>query len=231
MKHGVLVAVLLAFLISAPSATGYPQLYSYVTDESGVLLSDEVVLIENVCQDIYATTGCEMAVLIVPTTEPDTILIYGVETFELNALGQEGKDNGLLLIVATDDNEWRIEVGYGLQDILSASRVGSIGDTIIEPNLTEGNYFTGIGGAVSEIAQIILDEYDYEGVEPPKSKYPISFIPLTFWQLVLVFGIIVFLTVITKGRILFFIPMLLGKGGGKIGGGGRSGGGGAGGKW
>jgi len=102
---------------------------------------------------------------------------------------------------------------------------------IIEPNLTQGNYFTGIGGAVAEIAQIILDEYDYEDFEPAKSRYPISFIPLTFWQLVLVFVILVFLTVITKGRIFFFIPMLLGKGGGKIGGGGRSGGGGAGGKW
>jgi len=184
--------------------------------------------IEQLCMYVYDNTGAEIAVLVVNSTHPDDILTYAYNTFQQNGLGQEGEDNGLLIVLATDTNEWRVEVGYGLEGVLPDAKVGSFADEFLVPQIELGDYSTGIYDLVNNLGGVILE--DYVG-EPVKSPYPISFIPLTFWQLVIVVGIILALTVITKGRILYFIPYLIGKRGGKIGGGGRSGGGGAGGKW
>lgn len=207
-------------------AQEYPVLEYYATDQAGVLygISD----IENLCLYVYEQTGAQMAVLVVNTTYPDDMNTYAAKTFQQNELGQEGKDNGLLLVIATDTDEWRIEVGYGLEGALPDSLVGSIADEYLVPEIElYGDYYTGIYNTLDALGTQIL--VNYEDAEPPKSPYPISFIPLTWGQWFIVIGIMLFLAVITKGRILLFIPWIFS--GGKIGGGGRSGGGGAGGRW
>ena len=218
--------------IAAPACTGteYPTLEYKFTDQVGVLYGSEIYDIEGVCASVYSQTGAEMAVLVVNTTQPDGITIFTVETFEKNGLGQEGEDNGLLLVVSTGESAWRIEVGYGLQGVLSNSRVGMLADDVLVPHLNQSYYYDGIYETVLALGQIIVDEYVGEPAKE-KNPYPISFIPLTFWQLVLAIVVIVVLTIVTKGRIIFWLPFLLSGGkGGKNWGGGRSGGGGEGGK-
>ncbi len=228
MLRRVIVIVLAAMVFIAPlgSCEEYPVLEYYVTDYAGVLygISD----IENLCMYVYDQTGAQMAVLIVNTTQPDDINTFATKTFQQNELGQEGKDNGLLLVIATDENLWRIEVGYGLEGILPDSLVGSIADEYLVPEIElYGDYYTGVYNTLDVLGTQIL--VNYEDAEPPKDPYPISFIPLTWTQWFIVIGIMVALAILTKGRIFLFIPWIFS--GGKIGGGGRSGGGGAGGKW
>ncbi len=217
-------------VLSAPMANGqeaYPVLEYYVTDLTGsALYSFEVTDIGALCEYVYEQVGAQIAILVVNTTYPDEINLYATKTFQQNELGQEGKDNGLLIVVATDEKLWRVEVGYGLEGVLPDSRVGSLVEEYLLPPMEYGDYGTGLYDLVNNMGGIILEEY--EG-EPGKSRYPISFIPLTTNQWFLAIAVMVFLAIITKGRIIMFIPWLFS--GGKIGGGGRSGGGGAGGKW
>ncbi len=221
------VVIVLSLLV--PAVSGYPQLDYYVTDDVGVLLSDEIYLIEQVCSDMYYETGVEMAILIVNDTGDDDITLFAVKTFEENGIGQEGEDNGLLFIIVTGTDEWRIEVGYGLQGTLPAILVHHIAEDNLEPAMAQGDYFTGIGSTVAELADEILENYDGEPVKKT-SPYPISWLPLTGFQLLLV-GVVIIVMIITKGQlVLWILPFLGGGSGRKKWGGGRSGGGGSRGK-
>jgi len=233
----VLAAALLV-LSPALAAGEYPRLEYYVTDRAGVLLLSEVQDIEDVCVEVYSKRGAEMAILIVNTTAPDDIVTYGVRTFERNALGQKGKDDGLLMVIATDTKEWRVEVGYGLEGVLPDALVGRIADTHLVPFLNQSDFYDGILYTAAFLGQEIITNYTSGG--PPKqaapADYPIPWLPCTAWQLVVIV-VVLALTAGTKGRILMWIPyMILGRGGdggggGRSWGGGRSGGGGAGGKF
>jgi uncharacterized protein len=170
-------------------------------------------------------------VVAVSLKNPDEISMFAVRTFEKNQLGQEGKDDGLLVMVATDDRSWRIEVGYGLEGVLPDILVAQIAKDYLVPDLERGDYYTGLLYTVAFLGREILDHYE-EG-EPPEDDgdpYPISWLPLTWGQLILVVVIFLVVALLTGGRGLWLGGLLYGSGGRRWGGG-RSGGGGARGKW
>jgi uncharacterized protein len=233
--RALIATLLVVAVIStvAPASAEYPILEYYVTDKVGVLTLSDVYDIEAVCQEVYEVKGAEFAVLIVNTTQPDGIDHYALRTFEKNELGQEGKDNGLLLVLSTDEQAWRIEVGYGLEGVLPDSLVGSIANDHLEPFLAEGDYYSGILYTLAFLGEQVLDHYD-EG-RPPKDKdpspYPISWLPLTWGQLILVVLVFVAIAVLTQGRVWVWMGGLMHGSGRRRWGGGRSGGGGARGRW
>ena len=205
----------------------YPTLQYWVTDLANVLLTEEELDIEALCIEAYQKRGAEIAVLTVNSTAPDDISMYALRTFEKNKLGQEGKDDGVLVMVTTDDRSWRVEVGYGLEGVLPDSLVGNLADTYLVPDLERGDFYSGLLYMVAFLGREILDNYE-EG-EPPEddgSPYPISWLPLTWGQLILVIVIFIAIAVITGGRGLWLGGLFSGSGGRKWGGG-RSGGGGA----
>jgi uncharacterized protein len=209
----------------------YPTLKYWVTDNANVLLQLEELEIEALCIEAYKKKGVEIAVLTVNTTAPDEISMYAVKTFEKNKLGQEGKDDGLLVMVATDDRSWRIEVGYGLEGVLPDIKVSQIAEDYMIPDLETGDYYNALLYTVAFLGEEILDNY-HEG-KPPKDDgdpYPISWLPLTWGQLILVMVIFVVISLFTGGRGLWLGSLFYGSRGRKWGGG-RSGGGGARGKW
>ncbi len=205
----------------------YPTLKFWVTDNANVLLHEEELDIEAVCVEVFEKKGAEIAVLTVNTTAPDDISMFAVRTFEKNPLGQEGKDDGVLVMVATDDREWRVEVGYGLEGVLPDILVAQIAEKYLVPDLERGDYYTGLLYTVAFLGREILDNYD--AGEPPEDDgdpYPISWLPLTWGQLVLVVVIFLVIALITGGRGLWTGGLFYGSGGRRWGGG-RSGGGGA----
>jgi uncharacterized protein len=228
------VAIALAMLLFLTAASpvnaeddDYPTLKYWVTDNANVLLYEEELDIETLCIEVFEKKGAEIAVLTVNSTAPDDISMFALRTFEKNALGQEGKDDGLLVMVSTDDRSWRIEVGYGLEGVLPDSLVGSIADDHMKPFLLEGDYYSGLLYTVAYLGEEILDHYE-EG-EPPKDDgdpYPISWLPLTWGQLILVVVIFIIIALLTGGRGLWLGSLFYGSGGRRWGGG-RSGGGGA----
>ena len=111
----LLLIIFFALLAPASAAQDYPDLEYYVTDQADVLTLGEELAIEELCVIVYEECGAEIAVLVMNTTQPEEINIFATRTFQQNGLGQEGEDNGLLLLLTTDDGLWRIEVGYGLE--------------------------------------------------------------------------------------------------------------------
>jgi uncharacterized protein len=205
----------------------YPTLQFWVTDLANVLLLEEEMDIEALCIEAHQKKGVEIAVLTVNTTAPDDISMFALRTFEKNQLGQEGKDDGLLVMIAVDDGTWRVEVGYGLEGVLPDSLVGSLADRYMVPDLERGDYYSALLYMVAFLGREILD--NYEAGEPPEddgSPYPISWLPLTWGQLILVIVIFVVIAAITGGRGLWVGGLFSGSGGRRWGGG-RSGGGGA----
>ena len=206
----------------------YPTLKYWVTDQAGVLTMGEELDIEALCVEVFEDKGAEIAVLVVNSTEPDEISMYALRTFEKNPLGQEGKDDGLLVVISVDSREWRVEVGYGLEAVLPDSLVGNLADEHLVPFLQEGDYYSGLLYFVAFLGEKILD--NYEAGEPPEddgSPYPISWLPLTWGQLLLAIVVFIVFALVTKGKAGLWIGSLMSGSGGRRWGGGRSGGGGA----
>jgi uncharacterized protein len=236
MGWPVAIAMAMMVLITGASPSladedDYPTLKYWVTDNANVLLMAEELDIETLCIEVFEEKGAEIAVLTVNTTAPDDISMYAFRTFEKNSLGQEGKDDGVLIMVSTDDRSWRIEVGYGLEGVLPDILVWQIANDYLIPELDEGDYYEGLLYTVAFLGREILDNYQ-EG-KPPKDDgdpYPISWLPLTWGQLILVVVIFLAISIFTGGRGLWLGGLFYGSGGRRWGGG-RSGGGGARGKW
>ena len=233
----VVVALAITLMALAPvawevDAGDYPELTYYVTDQVNVLTLSDISDIEALCIEVYEAKGAEMAILVVNTTQPDGIDLFTLKTFEENAIGQEGKDNGVLIVLSVSENEWRIEVGYGLEGVLPDAKVGSIADDHLEPFLAQGDSYSGLLYTTAFLGREILDYYE-EG-EPPEDEgpnYPIPWLPLTFWQLLLAFLVFGAVLMLTKGYTGLWLGGLMSGSGGKRWSGGRSGGGGARGRW
>ena len=103
-------------------------------------------------------TGAEIAVLVVPSTAPDSIEDYSIAVFDRWKIGQQGKDNGLLFLVAVQDRRMRITTGYGLEGILPDGKVGEIRDRAIIPLFRAGRYADGIVRGTEALAAAILGQ-------------------------------------------------------------------------
>ena len=228
----IAMASLLILVTVAPSladADDYPTLEFWVTDMANVLLLEEELDIEALCLEVYHEKGAEIAVLTVNSTAPDDISMYALRTFEKNQLGQEGKDDGVLVMVATDDRSWRVEVGYGLEGVLPDSLVGSLADKYLVPDLEQGDFYNGLLYMVAFLGREILDHYGEGEPKEEESPYPIPWLPLTWGYLILVIVLFFAIALITGGRGIWLGGLFSGSGGRRWGGG-RSGGGGGGGR-
>lgn len=200
-----------------------PEIYLYVNDLTSppALTFDEWEALEDLCFQVDSLTSAEIAVVLVNTTEPLGVDLYAVEVFEANGVGKAGEDNGVLLLVATDERTWRIEVGYGLEGVLNDAKVGRIGRNNLTPHLEAGDFFLGLYEATWEIGVEIVANYDSPG-EPGS---PLLFVfDWKFFALSLAVAIGV--GILTKGRWVPWLGTRYGRGrfgGGRSGGGGSSG--------
>ena len=106
-----------------------------------------------------AVKGSQVAVLIVPTTRPETIEQYAIRVAEAWKLGRKGIDDGVLLVIAKQDRTLRIEVGYGLEGGWPPDAVAKriVEETII-PILRQGDFATAISAGVERIMSVIEGE-------------------------------------------------------------------------
>ena len=125
--------MLLAFAAWLPGVRAevpVPPLAARVTDLTGTLSAQQKSALEGRLAAFEAKKGSQIAVLIVPTTRPETIEQYSIRVAERWKLGRKGVDDGVLLLVAKDDHALRIEVGYGLEPILNDAKVGDFTKTL-----------------------------------------------------------------------------------------------------
>jgi uncharacterized protein len=129
-----------------------------VVDQTGTLSSADVSSLTQTLQGLEARKGSQVAVLIVPTTAPETIEQYSLRVAEAWKIGRKKIDDGALLVVAKNDRRLRIEVGYGLEGALNDATAKRIIDEVITPRFRNGDFAGGISAGVERIAAVIDGE-------------------------------------------------------------------------
>jgi uncharacterized protein len=135
-----------------------PELRSPVTDLTGTLTADQVAQLDRRLRDFEARKGSQIAVLLVPTTQPETIEQYSIRVAEAWKLGRKGVEDGVLLLVAKDDRAVRIEVGYGLEGAVPDVLANRIVEQVIVPRFRQGEFFGGINAALDRIIALAEGE-------------------------------------------------------------------------
>jgi uncharacterized protein len=152
-----LPALLAAFAAFGQDLQPVPEV-ARVTDLTGTLTADQQAALEEKLRAFEARKGAQLAVLIVPTTEPEAIEQYGIRVAEAWQLGREKVDDGAILIVAKDDREMRIEVGYGLEGALPDATANRIIEDTIAPLFRHGDYYGGINAGLDQMTRVIDGE-------------------------------------------------------------------------
>jgi uncharacterized protein len=185
-----LLLLLLAFALLAGVTPGadaqiaLPQLEARVTDLTGTLTAAQQSSLEEKLKVFEDRKGAQIAVLILPTTEPEDIAQFGVRLMETWKLGRKGVDDGAVLIVAKEDREVRIEVQYGLEGVLTDATASRIINETIVPMFKQGDFYGGINAGLDQMLRVVegepLPEPD-QAWKAPSGKLP--------WPLIL-FGVV-----------------------------------------
>jgi uncharacterized protein len=135
-----------------------PQLQSPVTDQTGTLTADQRNRLDQRLRAFEAKKGTQIAVLIVPGTQPESIEQYSMRVVEAAKLGRRKIDDGILLLVARNDRAVRIEVGYGLEGAVPDVLANRIIEQVIVPRFRASDYYGGIDAAVTRLIALIEGE-------------------------------------------------------------------------
>ncbi len=183
--------VLLALLLcgAAQAEVAVPPLTHRVTDLTATLDAGQTQTLEARLAEFENNKGAQLAVLIVPTTQPESIEQFGIRVVEAWKLGRKGVDDGALLLVAKDDRTLRIEVGYGLEGVLNDATAHRIIDEVIVPRFKRGDFYAGIESGLAAMMQVV----NGEPLPPPKraaasGKFDIETLLFVAFGLVIVVG-------------------------------------------
>jgi uncharacterized protein len=150
----------------ASDEVAVPALTSPVTDLTNTLSANEVEQMKSNLLQYEQQTTNQIAVLIVPTTQPEDSASYSVKVFDSWKLGKKGVDNGVLVLVAKNDREIRITVGRGLEGSLTDVASRRIIRDVMLPRFREGKYFAGINDGLERVKQVIGGDVTYDDKEP-----------------------------------------------------------------
>ena len=150
--------LLLAAASAGAQVIAIPPLTARVTDLTGTLTGGVEAGIEAKLADLEKSKGSQVAVLMVPTTQPEDIEQFGIRVAEGWKLGRKGVDDGAILIVAKDDRKVRIEVGQGLEGALPDAIASRIIAETIAPRFKTGDYDGGVAAGVDQIIGVVNGE-------------------------------------------------------------------------
>lgn len=134
----------------------YPDYKSYVNDNAHVLPDETRERIDQKLSDLDVKTSIQIAVLTIDSTEPEDIEEYSIHLADKWKVGQVKLDNGVIMVFAMKDRKMRIEVGRGLEGVLTDIQAKHILDDVIKPKFKQGNYSQGIEDGVNAVIATIL---------------------------------------------------------------------------
>ena len=154
---------LILLIISSVATVGYsqaslPMPQHYVEDYASVIDASDERSLNGILQELEQKTGAQYIVLTVQTTGGVPIEQFAIELAEQWKLGQKGKDNGMLFVLAKNDRKWRFEVGYGLEGYVTDQYCGRIGRDVLVPYLRKGDSRRGIYQANLQVVRTIAAE-------------------------------------------------------------------------
>ncbi|TAM11601.1 MAG: YgcG family protein [Nevskiaceae bacterium] len=160
----VALFALLAAILCAPQAgaasNAEPQIppVARVTDFTGTLSTQQQAALSAELAALEHDKGAQIAVLMVPTTQPLTIEEYGIKVASTWKLGRKGVDDGVLFIVAKNDHRMRIEVGYGLEGAIPDALANRVIDEQVAPRFRQGDFYGGIQAGVAALVKLVDGE-------------------------------------------------------------------------
>lgn len=153
----ILALVLALLILPGIVSAQYPTARGFVNDFAGVMQQSTVTSLERVLRELEQKSGAQVAVVTVPDLGGETIETYAVGLMQAWGIGRAGENDGVLILVAVQERRLRIEVGYGLEDVITDARAGQIRDRYMTPALRNDNYDEGIRGGALAVAAIIAE--------------------------------------------------------------------------
>lgn len=241
-RFKVLVSLIPAYMLLVTTAFAVvppvpPSPSHYVMDLAGIIDNNVERRLDGYLKELEQKTTAQVVVLTVLSLEGDSIERVSLTiAHDRWKLGQKGKDNGALLLVAFKDRQYRFEIGYGLEGILPDSLVGTIGRKYLVPYFRRGDYSKGIFAATMAVINEIASSEGVEikgltksrqAVRPVRSRRVGGIFSLLFTILFVIAAMILF---VRHPRLFLFLLLMStmgGRRGGWSGGGGFGGGGGS----
>lgn len=178
----VLAALALALALAAPAGAAWeptseglapiPPLSGRVVDLTGTLSAPDAQALNAKLAAWEQKTGNQLAVAIVPSTQPEPIETYSIRVAEAWKIGRKGQDNGAILLVAKDDRKLRIEAGYGFEGSLTDATSKRIIAETIAPQFREGRFAQGIDAGVDQIIAVVDKGEPLAARPPPRASSP-----------------------------------------------------------
>src|SRR5947207_7684149 len=132
-----------------------PTMHARVTDLTNTLSPADQQAIEAKLPAWESDTGNQMVVLIVPSTKPEPIEAYSIRVAEAWKIGRKGQDNGVLFLIAKDDRKLRLEVGYGLEGVLTDATSRRIIAETVTPFFRQNQFAAGINAGVERVISVV----------------------------------------------------------------------------
>jgi len=169
--RSTLATFLLLCSLSSMAADGrdevaIPALKARVTDLTATLSQEQQYALESKLAAFEQEKGSQIAILIVPTTQPEDIAQYSIRVVDEWKIGREKIDDGILVLVAKNDRKMRIEVGYGLEGVIPDAIAKRIVAEVMAPHFKQGDFYGGLDAATNQIIHLISGEQ----LPPPKAK-------------------------------------------------------------
>lgn len=194
-RPAVLLWTLLLFLFLAVStkALDIPAPVGHVNDFAGMISAQTRAALEQRLVDLQRVTDVEVAVATIKSLDGDTVENVAVELFKQWGIGKKGKDNGVLVLIAKDDRKSRIEVGYGLEGVLTDVGTSRIQREILVPAFQRGEFDAGVAATVDAIEKAVrgdaaINTPDAASRPQQRSSLPLSLIKVIFYLVVFLFS-------------------------------------------
>jgi uncharacterized protein len=178
MKKILLIIVFFSNFLFADISV--PLLTRYVTDQTNTLSPSETQDLEYRLKTYDDSTSNQIVVLIIPSLEGEDLFDYSIRVAEKNRIGRKGKDNGILILVVKDERKIRIEVGYGLEEVVPDAVASSIIRNIIAPYFKAGRYYEGLRKGIETLQDAIAGIYQAETKASDKGNFITALILLLF---------------------------------------------------
>ncbi|MFW6366914.1 MAG: TPM domain-containing protein, partial [Spirochaetota bacterium] len=199
----IIYTAVLVFCLAAGTrqleAREIPALTGRINDYAQIISTETERRIEKKLAALEATDSTQIVVLTIDSLEGDVLEEFSIRVAEQWKIGREKEDNGAILIVSRDDRKIRIEVGYGLEGVLTDLLSGRIIDTVIVPEFRNGDYDAGIEKGVDTMIAAVKGEYVYTPVEKQDSGHGSNFV---FVIVALIFLALFFISVFGRKKLL-----------------------------
>jgi len=171
--------------VSIPEVPNPPRLFN---DYAGIVSSEEASSIENTLNSYNDSTSVQIAVVVVNTVGQYDIADYAQQLAQKWQIGNKGKNNGVLLVLAMNDRKSRIEVGYGLEGVITDIQTAHIQDNVLRPLMKQKQYSTAILSTVEAI--YLAAKGEYKATAPVKFKVKNSWIGIAIFAVLFIFIVI-----------------------------------------